>query len=366
MNHEPWSDLRDRLIQSAPQPTPEFKHRLLNELKQELDATPTRSRLRLPYRWILAAVLLMIISASGYAVHTFLQLQPDPALQSVYFTGKGIPLDAQQTLNGYTIALQWVYADSGQVVIAWTLQGDQDTIYTNLDSHAKLFDASGIEYPLAVGMGTYAASNLPADLSQLTFIPESITGAVYQFQIPEALLGSDTIEATLQINASYVTAARRTEVPFTPPEGVYDTPDWWVAIPGLFEFTLTIPVEGESAIRSWDGVQIAQDQGLEVRLQQVIVTTAQTRFTLCFSVPDAAYRWTLAPRLSIQGLEVKDAMISVANDDQPDCETLIYQVNLFDQRDPWQFEITEWIGFGTSGADQRRIAGQWRFLIEIP
>lgn len=366
MNDETFRDLSDRLQQIAPQPTPEFKHRLLNELKRELETTPSRSVMRLPYRWILAAALLVIISASGYAVHTFLQLQPDPALQSVYFTGKGVPLNTQQTHGAYTIALQWAYADSGQVVVAWTMQGDRDTIYTNLDSHAKLIDVSGIEYPLSMGMGTYAAPNLPADLSLLSSIPESIMGAVYQFQIPEALLGADTIEATLRINASYVTAARRTEVPMTLQEGVQDTPDWWVPIPEPFEFRLSIPVEGGSAIRTWENVQTAQDQGIEISLQRVMITAAQTRFTLCFSIPDPAYRWTLAPRLTIHGLEVKDVMISVADDDRPECETIVYQVNLFDQRDPWQFEITEVIGFGTSGADQRRIAGQWRFSLQIP
>jgi hypothetical protein len=75
--------------------------------------------------------------------------------------------------------------------------------------------------------------------------------------------------------------------------------------------------------------------------------------------------------LTADGTEVvgggaTDFVSGVGESSSEICNEHLYNAAMFDYTGNWQLEITELVGFGSSGADQQRIVGSWMFEFVVP
>ena len=69
-------------------------------------------------------------------MNTFLQpfINYDAGLKAIYEQGLGHEIGISQSHEGFTVTLEWAYADGNRLTLAYTIQGHPGTPYSNLES----------------------------------------------------------------------------------------------------------------------------------------------------------------------------------------------------------------------------------------
>lgn len=374
------TEFENSLSLSAPQPRAGFENDLAQQLrhefvqrrraKQGLVAVQPRRYDKLSART--AAILVAILTIGigvVIAMNTFLQqyLNYDAGLKAIYEQGLGHEIGISQSHEGFTVTLEWAYADGNRLTLAYVTQGPLGTPYSNLESHVYRLTVrdAGVEIPFYQGMNAAIDQNgeavgwgAPPD-AIITF-DRSLEIKTYDLStIPVG--DNPTLNLHLEVGVHGITWLRRTQMPLERMNEMYEGPE------SLFTFDFSIPLVSEQ--RVMDTPQTAADQGITLTLTQVAVSPSQTRIVVCFAPPDPACQWTAIPHLTTSAGEVPGGggvqPLQAANNET--CETYTYFAGMFDYTDKWQLEITELVGFGSGGGDdQQRIAGSWVFEFVVP
>jgi hypothetical protein len=354
---KPMLNLRHDLVRAAPQPREGFQKQLAQRLQVEFEQQKRSARgmklhKRFTVRFAITVIAVLTIGVGAVlAVNAILQqfIGYDAGLNAVFTAGSGIELNQSQTVGNYTVNLEWANADSNRLTIGFTVSGFTCTTdYVVCDISVKVFDQSGREIPLIDGR---ADDSQPArtylynfDLSSLT--PNEAVSA-FQFQV-------------------------------TPYGMTNEGPD--PDQPGLIRghtvilgepITLNFSVPMSDEVRVYSTPQSATDENITLTLRRVTVSPSQTRVAICFVPPTSERRWTTIPRLTTDGAAVvgggtTDLVSGIGESSGEICNEHIYNAAMFDYTGNWQLEITELIGFGSSGDDKQRIAGSWVFQFQIP
>lgn len=356
----------DLLRAAAPVPSPGLAERVGREVQAALCQRATltavregapRRRLRLA-RLAAIAVALLLLAGTALAIGAWLRqlIQGDPGLASVFDRGDGIPLSLSQSADGYTVEMQWAYADGNRLTLAFTIAGPPGEEFTNLHPvyHVSTVTVSSGGLPTIV----------PFNTGRGTQVAEGVAGSVAVYDLSGFTPGGDTLDVHAELYVESVTAAIRTAIP-TPPERYAD---WWSGPYGPFVFDFSLPLTAEQ--RGLTPALDATDGAITITLDRVVITPSQVRVTLCYADPASDRTWTLIPDLSAGGEPVAGGG---ATDNVPSgtdgrtCSRFTYNAAMFDYTGPWTLTISELVGFGPGGGDdQQRIPGDWRFTFVVP
>jgi hypothetical protein len=374
------TEFENKLMLSSPQPRENFKQELAQQLLKEfeqqrpvqhiLTAIPSRKYRKLSVR--AAAVLIAILTVGigvVIAMSTVFQqfIGHDPGLQAIYEQGLGHEIGISQTYDGYTVTLEWAYADGNRLTLAYIIQGHSGTLYSNLESsiyRLSLRD-TGAEIPFYQGMAAAIDQNgeavgwgAPPD----TVITFDRVLVIRTYDLSTFPIGdSPALDLHLEVGVHGITWQQRTQIPLERMNEMYEGPE------NLFTFDFSISLVSEQRVMNTP--QTTVDQDITVTLRQVTISPSQTRVTICFTPPDLTRQWTSIPYLTTRAGEVVGGggvqPLPPVNDET--CEAYTYFAGMFDYTGEWRLEISELVGFGSGGGnDQQRIAGSWIFEFVVP
>lgn len=374
------AEFENKLTLSSPQPRETFQQELAQQLlkefeqrrrtKQVLTSISSRKYGKLSART--AAILVAILTIGigvVIAMNTFLQpfISLDAGLKEVYDQGLGHEIGISQSHEGFTVTLEWAYADGNRLTLAYTIQGHSGTLYSNLESsiyQLSLRD-TGVEIPFYQGMtaaidqnGEAVGWGAPPD-AIITFDRVLVIRTYDLSTIP--IGDNPALDLHLEVGAHGITWQRRTQIPLERMNEMYEGPE------SLFTFDFSIPLVDEQ--RVMNAPQTAVNQDITLALKQVTISPSQTRVTVCFAPPNPARQWTAIPHLTTPAGEVPGGggvqpLQSVNNET---CEAYTYFAGMFDYTGTWRLEISELVGFGSGGGnDQQRIPGSWVFEFVVP
>lgn len=318
-------------------------------------------RHRTPARAAVIAAILVLVAGTALAVGSWVRqmLQGDPGLASVYDEGKGIPLHLSQTVDGYTVMLDWAYADGNRLTLAYTITGLPSVQYTNLEADAVnlLLLQPHVEIPGIMGMGNWmdGKAGLPDTVPTANF-----TRNQFVFDLSGVPTEGDLLNLRLELGIYGVPVIRRTQLPIERFNDMMERP----GKPFIFEFS--VPLSG--SLRVLNTPQTAADQGITLTLESVTVSPSQVRIVVCYDSPDLNRGWTSIPRLTAGGAEVPSGggVQSMKFGETRACDEYLYNVDMYDYQGDWRLEISELVGFGSGGDDQQRIQGAWVFDFIVP
>ncbi|MCZ7544229.1 MAG: DUF4179 domain-containing protein [Anaerolineae bacterium] len=312
---------------------------------------------------------MLVLAGIALALGARLQqlLNQDAGLRAVFESDLGTELNLSQTIDGYTVTLEWAYADGNRLTVAYTIAGAPGVAYTNLEggSHRLLYlGPPPVELPGLFGVGNAFSDDPPYEPSQQV---GNVSANTYTFDLTALDPVPDVLDLRLELEVTAVTTLKRTQIP-DPASADYEA--FWGRPIGPFVFAFSLPVH--SLARVLTAPQTATDQGVAITLARVTVTSSQTRLLLCFEAPDPARHWTLIPRLTTDEETVAESLLGggvreVAGETGHTCNEFIYNAAMYAYHDAWELEIIELVGFGSGGGnDQERIAGSWRFTFTVP
>lgn len=326
-----------------------------------------------------AALLLgMLIVGTGvvFAISTALQqfITQDDGLAAITAQGCGHEIGLSQTIDGFTVTLDWAYADGNRMTLAYTIQAPQNSQYVTLSGHHRLtLRDSGLDVPMWMGMNGVVDTNGEFfKAGQNPISDRSISVNTYDLST-FPIDGRDVLDLRLEMPVYAVTADQHA-VLHDPARTERWTHEEYVALvdgpDGVFAFDFTLPLDGEQRILNTP--LTATDNDITLTLQRVVVTPSQVRFVLCLVPPAPDRKWTAIPHLAANGGDVAGggAVSDIANVGEAanqSCMQYLYNAGMYDYRGEWRLEITELVGFGSGGGnDQQRIAGSWVFEFTVP
>lgn len=378
-NMQAIMDFEALLTASAPQPRARFEEELSQRLRREfvqrrqarqvLTAVQPRRYGRLSART--AAVLMAVLTLGigvVIAMNTLLQqyIQHDAGLRAIYEQGLGHEIGISQTIDGYTVTLEWAYADGNRLTVAYIIDGHPGTPYTDLSSDVYRLRVrdTGQEIPFLQGMSALIDENGEGvgwgeSGDVIPTSDRSLIIRTHDLSIVD-VSGRSNLELHLEVGVYGIPLTQRTHMPLEQYDAVKEGPE------GLFTFDFSIALVDEQ--RVLDTPLTATDQDITVSLRRVSVSPSQTRLVVCFVAPDPVRQWTAIPSLTTtQGEVPGGGGVQPFMDGDLTCNDYTYFAGMFDYKGKWQLEITQLIGFGSGGGnDQQRISGSWVFEFVVP
>jgi hypothetical protein len=378
-NMQVTMDFEALLTASAPQPRARFEEELSQRLRREFAQRRQARRVLTavqPCRYgrvsaktvaVVMAVLTIGIGAV-IAMNTLLQqfILHDAGLRAIYEQGLGHEIGISQTIDGYTVTLEWAYADGNRLTVAYIIAGHPGTQYTDLSSDVYRLRVrdTGQEIPFLQGMSALIDRNgkgggwgMSGDV--LPTSDRSLMIRTHDLSAVETG-GSPSLDLHLEVGVYGITLAQRTQMPIEQFDAMKEGPE------GLFTFDFSIALVDKQ--RVFDTPLTALDQDITVTLRRVSVSPSQTRLVICFLPPDPARQWTAIPSLTTtQGEVPGGGGVQLFMDGDLTCNDYTYFAGMFEYRGNWQLAITELVGFGSGGGnDQQRISGSWVFEFVVP
>lgn len=372
--------LREAISHTAPTPPDGLQARIGARILQSASSA-AQGKQRSTYRRFTmgrAAVLLlgMLIVGTGvaFAISTALQqfITSDAGLDWVYGKGRGHEIGLSQTIDGFTVTLEWAYADGNRLNLAYTIQGQPGGEYTNLtsDQNRLTLGNSGIDVPMIQSMNGMPIGSSGEYLYReylsreaMPVYDRSLSVTTYDLSMipPQDL---PELDLRFEVRVYGVTVQQRTQIPIEKFDEMKKGPE------EAFVLDFTLPLDGEQ--RVFNTPLTVTDNDIPLTLQRVMVTPSQVRFVLCIAPPAPDRKWTAIPYLTANGGEVAGggAVSDIANVGETAgqmCMQYLYNAGMYDYRGEWRLEITELVGFGSGGGnDQQRIAGSWAFEFTVP
>lgn len=353
VSDEAFAPLELMIAQAAPIARIGFKEELQMRLTTLSKAAPranySHSSPSLFRRWrfvaVTAAVFLIGLSAL-YAITTLVRqaIQNDGGLS----VEEGQPIDLQQTLDGYTLTAEWVYADSNRISVGLNAAFDPAEESVNAispETVVQLTDANGLEYPFLTMTGSAVEQNT--------------AGVIYSFAVPEGVPPGAELAFHLTVDLRIF----------------YSTLQTFHV--GLFQYDFRTILRDES--KSFNLPQTVTVSGIPVTITKVEVSPSLTRIETCFTVQDDTFSdWIPVLYLRVGSRNLNDGAIRI--DGSPgtsaECGYTNFYVDLSSEEGTWEIEIRELIGTRMLVFEQmptqpipleegqRRIPGPWQFILE--
>jgi hypothetical protein len=205
---------------------------------------------------LLAAVLL---AGGAYALMPGFErlLGSDPGAQQVALADLGRQVDLAHTSDGFTVALQWVYADANRVIIGHRVTGPPGRNFIRIDAMLSrtpptLTDTGGRALPLKGGVAPAASERFAQELAWFDAgaITEQPAELALRLTIPE-------LRAVEQVDPQ--------------------SPARQFTVPGPFTFEFTVPFV---PARVAEVNQTVVANGTAMTLERVVVTPSEARLFL--------------------------------------------------------------------------------------
>jgi len=215
---------------------------------------------------VLALLVIVAIPVAAYQSISMIQrvLNTDGGMRHVVANKLGQTLNLSQTIAGYTVTLQWAYADTNRVVVAYAVQQpDGQPLERRVLSDSSLSDVAG---------------------HTLTFLggPENEGGGAYVESFDASGVASRDGQLNLHLAIPLFTALRQRDI-----ANLQATP---VVVPQadsrqfVFDFTVPrasrAPLGGQADSREVNVGQTVTVAGQSVTLERVALSPSETRLYL--------------------------------------------------------------------------------------
>ncbi len=337
--------------------------------------------------------LFLVIGATAYAVNLW---EVMPFWRPIEEAGLGQEVHLSQTLNGFTVTLERVYADANQVLVGFTVRGpsDQRVHLTEI----TLTDDQGTVFPGMLGAGVVNTSDIlgvslpPGTQGEVfTFDASAVQGTPSELKLHLEMAlwipvtdqhATPTVEGEMpaQEPQAQITEGESTTVMATPAQTMRDA-----FVAGPFTFAFSVPfIPG----RTVEVSHTVEAGGVAITLQRVVVTPSETRAILCFDPPDGGGKaWTPIAMLDAgEGQEVSGGSSSlISGTGEERCHRYGFFASLYNQRGEWTLTVPELVGMDIGGLESRinrqadsaallvdaaefqtRLAGPWVFRFRVP
>ncbi|MBZ0294406.1 MAG: DUF4179 domain-containing protein [Anaerolineae bacterium] len=252
---------------------------------------------------MLKKVLLLSVSlVMATAVHAQ-DGSTDPLLQAMNDSDLLTTIDETQTQEGVTVTLNWVYADTQNLKVNYTLENiDPIMLYPPYSSHATLRNAEGF-------MFSYANSRLEEGSTA-----DSLTMTVdFYNQAVRPIDNSDQYEVVDNYFMNrYETLPQTLSLQLELRLGDFEVADWtpldsidtdyaigdYVELIGPFTFDVTLPLQAAVEL---EPMQTVEQNGLAVTLEALSISPTRTSARLCYQLPDAR-DWLPQASITIDGV----------------------------------------------------------------
>lgn len=327
---------------------------------------------------VVAAALLALVLLAGaaYAVAPILNraFGMDPGTRQILQSNLGREVNLSQTVDGFTVTIQRVYADANRVVIGYTVSGPPDRTFNSfMFDRPRLSDGEGRALPGAGGLGAGVDTGTGGYLSW--FDGSAITGNPVELQLHLEVPSITAIERTGQPPTALL------RDPSSPREGVaiaprIDEASWihQLTIPGPFDFRFSVPfVPGRVA----EVGQTVTANGVPVTLEKVVVSPTETRAYLRVDPPAEIppEHWSPIARLSVDGWDSRQGERGLEGGGSAGEGRYAYTFSnsLYDKRGEWTLTVEELVGIDPRRFEpekgivpQTRVAGPWVFRFTVP
>src|SRR5690606_11528866 len=218
--------------------------------------------------------------------------------------GRGHEIGLSQTIDGFTVTLEWAYADGNRLNLAYTIQGQPGGEYTKLtsDQNRLTLGNSGIDVPMIQSMNGMPIGSSGEYLYReylsreaMPVYDRSLSVTTYDLSmIPAQDLPE--LDLRFEVRVYGVTVQQRTQIPIEKFDEMKKGPE------EAFVLDFTLPLDGEQ--RVFNTPLTATDNDIPLTLQRVTVTPSQVRLVLCLVPPAPDRKWTAIPHLTANGGEV--------------------------------------------------------------
>ena len=327
----PWPEIRDR-VRGGGQ-TSAQKRRFV-----------PRTRLG----WAFVAVAVMLFGTGAYAGTGWVTELFGYTAPEIEERGFGVPINMKRNLGGATVTLDKVYADQGNLVIGYSVEGgmEQSGLPKVTDDEGRTF-----EYVGGLGQGS-DPSMTPRDerrFSDLAFLEPS-----RKLQVA----GSHRFRLDLGPASHWVDREGRG------PEGSEDE---------RLVFDFEVPVREMQTIQVG---QTVEAKGIPMTLERVENSPARTEAILCFDPPwDEEYTWVPViprPRIAASDVFGNDSLYGAPTEQKIGCIGYDLFRSVHDQPGRHTLTVTSIEGRSPSSEDRRlmvlreKIDGPWTFEFEVP
>ncbi|CAA9514191.1 MAG: hypothetical protein AVDCRST_MAG12-3391 [uncultured Rubrobacteraceae bacterium] len=323
---------------------------------------PGRSRLRLVCAAALAA--LMLAGGAAYAgggIGDALDRVFDRTVPTVHVRDLATPVNEERTREGATVSIDRVYADTGYVAVAYSVEGRDAFARRNGVRPIDLSDWLRLHGSQEAGGGAGADSGYAiadalwqgwAPGAREPAPPEGSTVGAVLFEAPEGLDAGEGRRF-------------RAEVYFDGPTGRVQKNGALeverVGRPFLLDFE--VPVREAPTI---EVDQTVESGGVPITLTEVVNSPAGTRAYLCFDPPEGRYDWPLVKTGLFGRGRLADAPVHHTGGGalREGCATYKFDDTLYDKPGMHSLTITE-----LHAGDQDvggSVQGPWRFRFEVP
>jgi len=277
--------------------------------------------------WVLVPVLVLLVGGTVYGASSLLSELFQKHAPQIEEAGLAQELDLSQTINGITVSLERVYADSNVVLVGFTVSGPDARYQPEV---GELFTADGQNLPAMIGVGSRSKAIMGNwNSSELAMI--------YTF---------DT--SSLKDVPSELSLILEADVADLPIIGESQT------LAGPFRFEFDVPFHAGKSI---DIGQTVEAAGVPVTLEQVVISPWGARAVLQLPNGDKympIVSFNLPNGDSVNGVFSKHM------------ETAIVQYFTGDftgQAGVWTMIVSELVSVDTT---QQRLAGPWVFHFDVP
>lgn len=261
-----------------------------------------------------------------------------------------------QTASGFSVSLNWIYADENRIGLGVTIQGPAGVAYNSITPEKDMLtDAAGNVYPSAGGY------SMPYE--------DGATVSVRTFNVPAAARPLPPV-LNLHLSLSVMAAdpAWIARMPTIEPvkvngqKGITEGPIGPEA--GPFEFTFSArPVPASKVILN----QTVEAAGVSLTLKSVSVSQSETQAELCYGRSSPAMReWAPIFHLDV-GTPVE--MGETGSGSGPiagtTCRMIHFNLPLAARKGIWTLTVNEIVGFSLDERQPERLAGPWIFRFEM-
>lgn len=359
--------LKHILTKRAEQDIPEMTDLKEKILLQTAQTMPT-SKSAIWRRWGLVAIALLAVVVSASAAYAFVQIfvQPDPGIQAMQDDNQVVQLDITQPIElapgtsaptnspvrDLHVTLDYAYADANRIAVAYQIVGTTDVgADVQIFSNPTLSDGEGNAYLWIPSSGQQSTTQ--AD-NEETFTHSGIMS----FDASGVVDDPETLDLELTIDIAYTTADMRGRDPNL------------MMMAGLTRFDFSLPFNPGRSIALDES---ANDRGLTVRLEKVVITPSLTRLEVCFSDPqvfavDAWLSWETPLDLDVNGAAVLSdvtasfsGLNSVPLEPDAPCRSLVIAEALTEQTGQWTVTLNGFDNFDSG----EQVDGVWTFNFEV-
>ncbi len=310
---------------------------------------------------LLILTLFLAMSAGVYAVAPILSraFQMDDGLRYIEWAKLGQEVNLSQTVDGFTVTLQRVYADANRIVIGYTVSSPPGQRYANFHlTQARLIDDKGTVFSsgvIGVGAGVEAGTGGYVD----SFDAAGVQGTPDVLHL-RLVTNLDIIPLVTAQVSPIVT--RKSEDPSVTIAEVLPQPKGPIIGPFTFDFSVAF-IPG----RVVQVQQTVEKSGIAVRLERVVVTPSETRAILCLKTPSGEpMHWTPIVGLAARGKSSHAGAISGGSEiGESGCYRYSVFFSYYDQPGEWTLTVKEVVDL-TQPGKQTRLSGPWVFRFRVP